>query len=101
MKIINDNLVKYKSQRYSGVVTELNDKFIKIENILAYGESGIVLQEQIFKIGKALKQYIEVERINLGNRVEFYASVGLIESGNEKQYFLNRIRQIEIYSILY
>jgi hypothetical protein len=103
VNIINGNLVKYKnrSQRYSGNVYELNEKYIKLGNICVNGESGVVLKDQIFKIGAGLKQYIEVERIDLGNRVLFYASVGLWESEDEKKYFLNRMRQIEIYSILY
>jgi hypothetical protein len=70
-------------------------------NISVNGESGIILKDQIFKIGSGLKEYIEVERIDLGNCVEFYASVAIVETENEKTYFLNRMRQIEIYSIYY
>lgn len=104
MIIENQNLVKYRfhSQKYTGYVSELTHKHITILDIMANGESGIVLKCQRFNISKTLFQYIQIYGIVCGNIVEFYASVDVKEVASvSKIYTLNRICQIEVLGLRY
>ena len=89
------------SQRYTGIVVNITSKFIVIKDIIALGDTGIVLKLQKFAVGGALLQHIDFYEVDKNNIVEFYASVYFKEYRDIKEYGLNRMRQIETLGTVY